>query len=491
MSSNNKVLKINPKESDVSKVEIASNNARFGMGILLIMVDALGFLVAGFLAVAVRIIFLNETLRVDLYPQIIPLLLLSIIFFGLVGLYPGIGISSVEELRKLVTMTTLVVLALAAMSFWFRNAENYSRLTLGLTWAFSIFLLPIGRDITRVLGLRFNIWGEPVVIIGFGKQGRWALEYFHRNQKLGLRPVVVLDLSESHKYDAPNIPVLRLSDLLLGRRFDQLTGVKTAILILSDVPAEFLNYIISNKQGGFDRLILIPNLEQVSSYGVQSFDFGGVLGLEVRHNLLDIRQQTLKRAMDILLVSIGGLIISPFLLLIALLVMLDSHGSLFYGQSRIGKGGRKFKALKFRTMVKDADLKLKDYLEKNPEMRKEWATTFKLKNDPRVTKLGSFLRKYSLDEFPQLINVLKGEMSLVGPRPIVDDEVNHYGDSFDPYTWVRPGITGMWQVSGRSDTEYKKRVHLDEYYVRNWSLWLDIHILARTFVAVLKKEGAY
>ena len=142
-------------------------------------------------------------------------------------------------------------------------------------------------------------------------------------------------------------------------------------------------------------------------------------------------------------------------------------------------------------MVKDADLKLKDYLEKNPELRKEWETAFKLKRDPRVTKIGRFLRKYSLDEFPQLINVLKGEMSLVGPRPIVDDEVDHYGDSFDPYTWVRPGITGMWQVSGRSDTEYKKRIHLDEYYVRNWSLWLDIHILARTLTAVIKKDGAY
>ncbi len=195
--------------------------------------------------------------------------------------------------------------------------------------------------------------------------------------------------------------------------------------------------------------------------------------------------------MDILLVSIGSLVISPLLILLIIMVMIDSKGSPFYGQTRIGRGGKKFKALKFRSMVRDADIILKDYLEKHPELRKEWDATFKLKNDPRVTRLGKFIRKYSLDEFPQLLNVLKGEMSLVGPRPIVDDEVNHYGDTFNPYTWVRPGITGMWQVSGRSDTAYTERVHLDEYYVRNWSIWLDIYILIKTFAAVLRKEGAY
>ena len=340
MSSNNKAMKLTHKELEIPWTHFVNNSARFRMGFFLLMVDAISFLIAGFLAVALRIVFLNESLRVDLFPQIIPVLLLSIIFFGLVGLYPGIGISPVEELRKLVTTTTLVVIALAGMSFWFRNAEDYSRLTLGLTWAFSIFLLPIGRDITRIAGLRLNLWGEPVAIVGFGKQGQWALEYFQHNRKLGLRPAVVLDLNGTNKIVDPNIIILRLDDLLLGKRLDQFTGVKTAILVMSDVPADFLNYITNNKQGGFDRLILIPNLEQVSSYGVQSFDFGGVLGLEVRHNLLDIRQQTLKRTMDILSVSIGGLIIFPLLLLVALLVALDSRGSVLYGQSRIGKGGR-------------------------------------------------------------------------------------------------------------------------------------------------------
>ena len=142
-------------------------------------------------------------------------------------------------------------------------------------------------------------------------------------------------------------------------------------------------------------------------------------------------------------------------------------------------------------MVKDADKKLELYLNTNPEIRQEWEATHKLKDDPRVTRLGKILRRYSLDELPQLINVLKGEMSLVGPRPIVEDEVHHYGDLFDPYTWVQPGITGMWQVSGRSDTTYITRVYLDEYYVRNWSIWLDIYVLVGTILVVFSKKGAY
>lgn len=238
-------------------------------------------------------------------------------------------------------------------------------------------------------------------------------------------------------------------------------------------------------------MILIPNLEQISSYGVTSFDFGGVLGLEVRHNLQNMRQQTIKRAMDIMFTIFGGLLISPFLLVVMCLIKISSKGNVFYKHTRIGRDGREFRAWKFRTMVADADLKLKEYLEKNPELRVEWEANHKLKNDPRVTWLGKILRRFSIDELPQLINVLKGEMSLVGPRPIVPEEIQHYGEQFDPYTWVKPGITGLWQISGRNDTTYKERVSLDEYYVRNWSIWLDFYILSRTIWMVLQRKGAY
>ncbi len=399
--------------------------------------------------------------------------------------------SAVEELRKLVTTTTLVVLILTAVSFWARNAEVFSRLTLTLTWLFSIVFLPIARDLVRTLAVRLNIWGEPVAVIGFGKQGQKTLEFFQKNKKLGLKPVVILKTSESNVYDAPNIRVLKVDALYPKEKVGELTDCKTALVMMADVPAKFMTMISSNQKGGWERLILIPNLEQISSFGVVSFDFGGVLGLEVRHNLRDLQQQTIKRIMDILLVVLGGIIISPILLILAAMLFVETKGSILFGHVRIGKDGKKFSAWKFRTMVKDADKKLELYLNTNPEIRQEWEATHKLKDDPRVTRLGKILRRYSLDELPQLINVLKGEMSLVGPRPIVEDEVHHYGDLFDPYTWVQPGITGMWQVSGRSDTTYITRVYLDEYYVRNWSIWLDIYILVRTILVVFSKKGAY
>ena len=146
---------------------------------------------------------------------------------------------------------------------------------------------------------------------------------------------------------------------------------------------------------------------------------------------------------------------------------------------------------KFRTMVVGADQMLERYLDQHPELQSQWNASFKLKDDPRITKFGSFLRKSSLDEIPQFWNVLKGDMSLVGPRPIVDDEVKRYEARYGEYTRVRPGITGLWQISGRNDADYDRRVLLDDYYVRNWSIWLDIYILSQTPWAVLNRKGAY
>lgn len=164
---------------------------------------------------------------------------------------------------------------------------------------------------------------------------------------------------------------------------------------------------------------------------------------------------------------------------------------LFFGHNRLGRNGKIFPCLKFRSMVMGGDKILQEYLENNPEAAEEWKATQKLVNDPRVTRIGKFLRSTSIDELPQLINVLRGDMSLVGPRPIVRDEIAHYSHDIDYYYRVRPGVTGLWQVSGRSDTTYAQRVQLDSWYVRNWSFWHDIVIILKTFPAVLKGSGAY
>jgi lipopolysaccharide/colanic/teichoic acid biosynthesis glycosyltransferase len=196
------------------------------------------------------------------------------------------------------------------------------------------------------------------------------------------------------------------------------------------------------------------------------------------------------RVVDVALA--GGVLIffAPLMLVIALLIWLQDGSGPFFGHRRIGRGGREFACLKFRSMVPNAEAKLNALLAADAQARREWQAEQKLRNDPRVTPLGDFLRRSSLDELPQLINVLRGDMSIVGPRPIVRAEVGRYGRSFDAYCAVRPGITGLWQVSGRSDVSYRRRVALDRLYVRTRSLWRDLGILAMTLPAVLLRRGS-
>ena len=201
--------------------------------------------------------------------------------------------------------------------------------------------------------------------------------------------------------------------------------------------------------------------------------------------------RVLKRVFDILLVLLSTPVLLTVLGVVAAFVVLSSPGPVFYSHRRIRQNGAFFSMWKFRTMCPNSAEVLEDYLTSHPEARSEWSRTHKLKNDPRVTPVGKFLRRYSIDEVPQVWNVLRGQMSLVGPRPIVAAEVEKYGDNFRYYCRLKPGVTGLWQVSGRSELTYPQRVALDRRYVENWSLWRDVHILLRTFSSVANKDGAY
>jgi undecaprenyl-phosphate galactose phosphotransferase len=199
--------------------------------------------------------------------------------------------------------------------------------------------------------------------------------------------------------------------------------------------------------------------------------------------------QAAKFSFDFIIALLALVFLSPLLLAITAYIRTDG-GPALYAQERIGRDGRRFRCFKFRSMVVDAERRLNDLLASDPEAAAEWAAVHKLTADPRVTEIGAFLRKTSLDEIPQLLNVLRGEMSLVGPRPIVQDEIARYGNDIVSYCAVRPGVTGLWQVSGRSDTTYARRIQLDVAYVKNWSLWRDISILFWTIPAVLLRRGA-
>ncbi|HEX8044455.1 sugar transferase [Rhizobium sp.] len=199
----------------------------------------------------------------------------------------------------------------------------------------------------------------------------------------------------------------------------------------------------------------------------------------------------LKRGFDVTAALMGLILISPLFLMLMLLVKLSDRGPIFYGHRRIGHNGKTFGCLKFRTMVVDGDRVLQAYLHANPRAMDEWRATRKLQNDPRVTLVGAVLRKLSLDELPQLINIIRGEMSVVGPRPVVEDELERYETSAIYYLQSRPGLTGLWQVSGRNDVSYESRVAFDTHYVKNWSLSSDMMIIAKTIPAVCLSRGSY
>jgi Undecaprenyl-phosphate galactose phosphotransferase WbaP len=210
-----------------------------------------------------------------------------------------------------------------------------------------------------------------------------------------------------------------------------------------------------------------------------------------RSALFSRRPQAVKRFFDVVFAATLAVLTLPLGALIALAIVLDSRGPVFFRHTRLGRDRRQFRLWKFRTMIPDGDDMFQDYLARNPGLAREWQLTHKLRSDPRVTRAGRFLRKTSLDELPQLWNVLRGDMSMVGPRPIVPAEIAKYGPAIVLYSRVSPGLTGLWQTSGRNDTHYQRRVELDGRYIRNWTPWLDVRILVRTVRVVVRGHGAY
>jgi Undecaprenyl-phosphate galactose phosphotransferase WbaP len=478
-------------ESIRLKVPIILRSPRTLMSLMLMITDFLSLFLAWLVVGGILLLF-SHSFSQELLIEIMPFILLSQGVFALRGLYPAIGISPVNELRRLTGSTTAIFLLLAAMTFWFRNAENYSRINLALTWVFALVMVPLGRALMRELFGRFEFFGEPIVVIGYGERGKETVTYLLDNRAMGLRPIMIIDgCDHTEGRFIGGVPIIHMDDPAEIRMLSKQLRIDTALILASELPQGVLEAAEKICRGAFKYLILIPDREQIGGLGIKKFDLGMYFGLEVKRNLFNTWEKLLKRITDISLVLAGGLLVSPLIFLISILVKLDSKGPVFYGHTRVGMAGRKFKTWKFRTMVPNANQVLNEYLEKNPELLHEWQTTFKLQNDPRVTRVGRVLRKLSLDELPQLWNVLIGEMSLVGPRPIIDDEIGYYGDRYDLYSFVMPGITGLWQVSGRSDTSYEGRVGLDEYYVRNWSIWMDIYIMARTASVILLRKGAY
>jgi len=408
---------------------------------------------------------------------------------ALLGLYPGYGLNQVEELRRqtYAVLTTLAITATFALALQVGN--QVSRLVLALGFLGILLFAPLTRQLVKWVLMKAGLWGKPVIVFSSGEPGGRVATLLTREWGLGYKPVAVFggQPAPTRRRFEETLDEKTMADaVLLSRRY----GIDTVIFAMPHTRREDLARLVNWASFCFQHVTVIPNLTGIANSAVVARDFAGVFGVEIKHNLLNPWVRRTKRALDFVLTVTGGMFVLPLLLALCLLVWLESRGPVFYRAQRLGRDGKPFSCVKFRTMVPDAETILERMLEEDPELREEYLRYHKLREDPRVTRVGRFLRKTSLDELPQLWNVLKGEMSLVGPRPYLPRETEQIGITQSEILRVYPGITGPWQVGGRSHTTFDERIRIDAYYVRDWSVWLDLVILART-VRTLVARTAY
>lgn len=420
--------------------------------------------------------------------------LFSMICLGLfmsTNLYPGIGLNPAMEI-KMVTQLTLLSFMIVLSFVIIRNpfwTQNKSMLV--LISGLSIPAILSMRWLVRILAVQMGWWGEYVVVVANSENIESIAGYFHERHRLGFLPVLgVTEQMEGQMHS--KMQIIQVDELLtLTDGYFLQRGIDTVLVstqIVSDPSKMWINHELLRK---FNRMIFVSAMDWLEGVSITYHDFEGMIGMEARRKFLTPLNEILKRTMDVFLSIVLGMVSLPILVLTAVLIKLDSHGPVFYRQERVGKNGRTIAIYKFRSMLENAEEILAEYLVRHPDIKREWVETQKLKEDPRITRVGRWIRKFSIDELPQLFNILKGDMSVVGPRPIMLDQRDLYGEGLEVYTSVRPGLTGFWQVSGRNHKSFGQRAAYDVYYVRNWSGWLDTYILLRTFWVVLSRDGAY
>lgn len=459
----------------------------WGMTVCTLTADTVALCVVVLVLTAARN-YLEAPVRWSEVVKFLPFLALMFPALFVQRLYPSLLTHPAEEMRRVFYSVSAVFLIWATTAFLWRTGGVYSRAVFLMGWAVSSPAILLSRHVTRCLFGSRTWWGVPAVILGSGPMAERIARKL-RSGMLGVKVAGVFSENQILTWARDMPPVL--GDLSAAPDVVGARVAQYAIVAIDSKSNVELGRIIEDYCRGFRHVLLVPDMPGVCSLGVTARDIEGELGLELPQKLFHRKSALAKRVMDCVLSLALIVVLAPLFALIAIAIKLTSKGPVFYGHLRYGLQGKKFHALKFRTMVADADRILADYLVSHAEYTPEWQRTHKLKSDPRITKVGKWLRRASLDELPQLINVLRGQMSLVGPRPIVKDEIPKYGRGYGLYTRVVPGITGLWQVSGRNNTTYEERVAYDEHYVHNWSVWLDLYILVRTIKTVITAEGAY
>ena len=403
-------------------------------------------------------------------------------------MYPAAPLPPVEEMRRLMLSSMIVHLAVVTvLVMLFQTMQGYSRAVVAMSGILTAVLAQSVRNWARGLLFKLQVGQIPVLLAGAGEVGHRLAAILKTDSYTGFRIVGYFNgvheaQADLHVEDIPCLGSLKAIVPEAKRR-----DVK---ILLACQDERLFRCQMEDFSAWFTYVEFLPTANAFPVIGARAVTFDGLGGLEMVNQARKRVLRVQKRVLDWILAVFAFILALPFFVVLPILVKLTSRGPVFYRQRRLGRGGKPFFVWKFRSMYVDADARLQKLLAENPEAADEWGRKFKLADDPRVTPFGRFLRKTSLDELPQLFNVFHGEMALIGPRPIVADEVQYYGASYSVFSSVRPGVTGLWQVSGRSDTDYDRRVALDTYYVINWSPWLDIWILLRTVLVVALMRGA-
>lgn len=459
--------------------------------VIFALFDYLSLVVAGLFAVHLRnwiMTYSSFHLSASYFFFWLPMVFMLFLFFE--GLYGKRML--VYQMTERIFLSCLGGTVFSVLLMFIAQVSGQvSRLFVLLFAALAFALLSIVRIFICKVFKKVRAFQIPVLIVGAGKTADLVVRQFQRDAGMRYRILGFLEDRKPFKDYGPNMPILGGFDDL--EKAAKETGVDTILIAAPGLPQEKLSDLIYRAQSLVKHVAVVPNLVAVpmSNVSVESFFDAKIMVLHIRNNLDNPWNRLLKRLFDIIATIVGGILISPILLLIAIWVYHDSPGPVIFKHRRVGKDGKEFNCYKFRSMCVNSKEVLEHLLATDPAAKAEWDKEFKLKDDPRITKSGAFLRKTSLDELPQLWNVLKGEMSLVGPRPIVQAEVPRYGKYITEYYSVLPGITGMWQTSGRSDISYPERVQMDNWYVHNWNLWLDLVLLWRTVSVVVHHDGAY
>lgn len=455
--------------------------------ILNLVIDAFALLLSFVFSLFLRFNFIFTHIDIEWYIYsflIIMVIDLLVLYFK--GIYEKNFSSVLEQVsiifEGLIYSTSLYII----ISYSIKNTI-FSRLTLGYFIILSFIFQVIGKYI--VLYLRKTDYSRGKGLINTIVIGE--IQPFSEH--------LLKDINSRHEFELNIIGVIDGKDTN-NKGFDYIGDIRDLEKILSEKDIKAV--IITSKVDNVERIIdyclskyisiyTFGNAINLMDYPVEILFIKDIPILKIKDVLISGPTARLKRLMDFTLSLLLIIILSPLLILISILIKVSSPGPILFRHKRLGLNGKLIDVYKFRTMVVNAQEVLEKILAENPELKEEYERTFKLKNDPRLTKVGKFLRKTSLDELPQLFNVIKGDMSLVGPRPIVLEEINMYKEHGKYLLRVLPGVTGLWQVSGRNDVDYEERIKMDMYYIMNWNLWLDINILFKTIPAVLKRNGAY